>query len=60
MNIFMYMMQINLRNEDRIPSNTSLAQVAQYDPETNTSEGGEFLDDAIRIVDQPFYDLDNA
>jgi hypothetical protein len=29
-------------------------EVVTYEPEINTEEGGEYLDDSIRMEDQPF------
>jgi len=43
------------RNDEpdkRVPANT-------YEPERNSMEGSEFLDDAIRIMDQPLAETED-
>jgi hypothetical protein len=40
-------------NYDPKNGNPELMEIITYEPEHNTSEGSEFLDDAIRMVDQP-------
>ena len=40
-------------NDERSSSEDGVPEIIQYQHEVNTSEGSEFLDDAIRMIDQP-------
>ena len=42
------------QNHDDKPSEEIHEIIPEYEDEINTTEGGEFLDDAIRMKDQPF------
>lgn len=60
MHIFSHMIDADLKNEDRNPSDDRVPKIVGHDHQANTNEGGEFLDDAIRLADQPFYAPDNT
>ena len=42
-----------LINDETSSSEDNVPEIVQYDHEINTNEGSEFLDDAIRMTDQP-------
>lgn len=50
MNIFLHM--IDPRHDGQSEQLTQSHEVVQYEHQHNTTEGSEFLDDAIRMHDQ--------
>ena len=51
MNIFLHMIEMEFSSENVVPPIHHIPEIVRYDHEKNTSEGSEFLDDAIRMAD---------
>lgn len=58
MNIFLHMIEKSSSTEDVNTQTHHEPEIVTYAHDENTSEGSEFLDDAIRMTEQPLQGLD--